>query len=95
MTHEHFSLSYVNFSSVVTYFVFVFHVVTFTYLAILLMPIDQLYFQISNCNVFVYVTLAYVFQISIVTVTIKKIVTSLTTGSAGVGCFVWDYVVWH
>ena len=48
-----------------TYFVFVFHVVT---LAILLMPIHQLYFQISNCNVVVYVTLAYVFQISIVTV---------------------------
>ena len=47
------------------YFVFVFHVVT---LANLLMPIHQLYFQISNCNVFVYVTLAYLFQISIVTV---------------------------
>ena len=30
---------------------------------ILLMPIDQLYFQISNCNVFVYETLAYVFQV--------------------------------
>ena len=26
-----------------------------------LRPIDQLYFQISNCNVFVYVTLVYVF----------------------------------
>ena len=34
----------------------------------LLMPIDQLYFQISNCNAFVYVTLAYVFQVYIVTV---------------------------
>ena len=32
------------------------------------MPIDQLYFQISNCNVFVYVTLANVFKVSIVTV---------------------------
>ena len=30
------------------------------------MPIEQLYFQISNCNVFV--LLAYVFQVSIVTV---------------------------
>ena len=40
---------------IVTYFVFVFHVVT---LAILLIPIYQLYFQISNCNVFVYETLA-------------------------------------
>ena len=48
-----------------TYFVFVFHVVM---LVILLIPIYQLYFQISNCNVFVYVTLAYVFQVSIVTV---------------------------
>ena len=34
----------------------------------MMMPIHQLYFQISNCNVFVYVMLAYVFQISIVTV---------------------------
>ena len=50
---------------IVTYFVFVFHVVTLT---ILLMPIDQLYFQILNCYAFVYVTLAYVFQVSIVTV---------------------------
>ena len=50
---------------IVTFFAFVFHVVT---LAILLMrPIDQLCFQISNCNVFVYVTLAYVFDVSIVT----------------------------
>ena len=50
---------------IVTYFVFVFHVVT---LSISLMPIHQLYFKISNCNVFVYVTLAYVFHVSIVTV---------------------------
>ena len=39
-----------------------------TTLVILLMPIEQLYFQISNSNVFVYVTLAYIFKVSIVTV---------------------------
>ena len=50
---------------IVTNFVFGFHVVM---LALLPMPIHKLYFQISNCNVFVYVTLAYVFQVSIVTV---------------------------
>ena len=44
---------------IVTYFVYVFHVVT---LANLLIPIYQLYFQISNCNVFVYVTFAYFFK---------------------------------
>ena len=48
-----------------TYFVFDFHVVQ---LAILLMPIIKLYFQISNCHVFVFVTLANVFQVYIVTV---------------------------
>ena len=57
-------LSYVK-KLIVTYFAFVFHVVR---LAILLMPFEQLYSQISNCNVSVYVTLAYVFQVSIVTI---------------------------
>ena len=41
---------------IVTFFAFVFHVVT---LAILLMPIYQLYFQSSNCNVFVFVSIYY------------------------------------
>ena len=49
--------------------VFFFHFLrcTVVTLAILLMPIGKLYFQVSNCNVFVYVTLAYVFKVSIVT----------------------------
>ena len=39
---------------IITFFVFVFYVVT---LAFLLMPIGKLHFQISNCNVFRFVTL--------------------------------------
>ena len=37
------------------------------------MPIDQLYFQISNCNVFVYVTLANILKVSIVTVSFHSV----------------------
>ena len=53
-------LRYATFSnfSLLRILFFVFHIVM---LAAVLMPIDQLYFQISNCNVFVHVTLAYVF----------------------------------
>ena len=50
---------------IVMLFVFLFHVVT---LATLLIPIDKLYFQFSNCNVFLYVSLAYVSIVSAVTV---------------------------
>ena len=50
---------------IVAYFVFVFHVVT---LAILLFLLYLSISSISNRNVFVHVTLAYVFQASIVTV---------------------------
>ena len=51
---------------IVTYFVFVYHVVTlaYTYLPVVFLNFK---FQISNCNVFVYVTLAF-YQVSIVTV---------------------------
>ena len=45
----------------VTFFVFVFYVET---LASLLMPIGKLHFQISNCNVFIFVTLAFVIMVS-------------------------------
>ena len=56
--HEHFpvfyppKLCYFLKFLIGTFSAFVSHVVT---LAILLMPIDKLYFQISNCNVLFYV----------------------------------------